>query len=448
MKMTRAFSIARNVTARFFKSTSGSTSLINMVVAVPLVAAGASAIDYARVTRVKDQLQHVVDGAALAAAAAQNFKGKNRQETMNARAEIARAFVVEGLKTVDDSSFIETPVVQVGPNTVDVQVTAGVKAALFEIVNALPNVGHSSNGQAKNWESKFTVSSKAGYLPERYLCLLAMHPNHKDAVVFEGNSEFMATCAVQANSDNSIAMRTWGSAYAYAYNFCAVGGWSGSGFQPNPVGGCKSKTDPYAGMTLPTPASCSSNFTNVQIKNSTANLLPGTYCGGLTLRNHGVANLAPGLYIIKDGRLSVDSQSKLNAPAGVVFYLTGNSSGIDIASGAEFTLVGPNNSTAIASTEPYKGFAIMQDRNTAIGATNTVYSKGGVNITGAFYTPSQKLVVWANGNMNTESPFFPMIVNSLEMNGNATLYVNLDYTVAGLDEPGALRVPANVFVSQ
>ena len=50
--------------------------------------------------------------------------------------------------------------------------------------------------------------------------------------------------------------------------------------------------------------------------------------------------------------------------------------------------------------------------------------------------------------MNTDSPYFPMTVNSLSMNGNATLYVNLDYVVAGLDDPQALRVPANVFVSQ
>ena len=96
----------------------------------------------------------------------------------------------------------------------------------------------------------------------------------------------------------------------------------------------------------------------------------------------------------------------------------------------------------------YKSFAVMQDRTTGVGNTNTLYSKGGVNIDGAFYTPKQELVVWANDTMNSNSKYFPMIVNTLNMNGTATLYVNLDYAGDTYEDPTELKQAAKVFVSQ
>jgi hypothetical protein len=166
---------------------------------------------------------------------------------------------------------------------------------------------------------------------------------------------------------------------------CSLGGWSGSGFDPDPVGGCPVKLDPYRTKALPTAGSCitaaeipaasvdtRSNKPSygVTVKNTTATPIPGTYCGGLHVATSGVANLRAGAYIIKDG-----------------------------------TLEAPTSGT-------YKSFAVIQDRTTGVGDTNTLYSKGGVNIEGAFYTPKQELIVWANDTMNSNSKYFPMIVNT------------------------------------
>jgi hypothetical protein len=252
-------------------------------------------------------------------------------------------------------------------------------------------------------------------------------------------------CAVQANSDATIAMRTWGNAYAEAEDFCSVGGWAGSDFEPMPDSSCTVKLDPYASLVLPTAGAC--NYNNFEVKNTTKALTPGVYCGGISVRTHGIANLAPGLYIIKNGELEVDSQSTLYAGGGVTFYLTGNSK-VDIMSGATVTIEAPNSTTALASTQAYKSMAIMQDRNTGIGNENVIYSKGGVNITGAFYTPKQQLTVWANGDMNAASPYFPMIVDNMQMNGTATLHVRLDWVAAGFDEPPQLKTKGVVQVTQ
>ncbi len=50
--------------------------------------------------------------------------------------------------------------------------------------------------------------------------------------------------------------------------------------------------------------------------------------------------------------------------------------------------------------------------------------------------------------MNADSSYFPMITNTLNMSGNATLYVNLDWNSANIDEPTKLKQGGKVFVSQ
>ena len=154
------------------------------------------------------------------------------------------------------------------------------------------------------------------------------------------------------------------------------------------------------------------------------------------------------MYIIKDGQLAVDSNSTLSAPVGVVFYLTGNSTYVNVQSGATLTIKAPVASSTVTSTLPYKGMAIMQDKSTGVGNTNYLYSKGGVNIEGAWYAPKQKLVVWANGDLNPTSSYFPMIVDTLSMNGTATLDVKLDYSAAGYAEPTQLKSNSSVLITQ
>ena len=457
---------ARGLVRRFLGNNRGNATIMVTLAAIPMVACAGIAIDYMRGLRSASELQGVTDAAALAAASARNVTGTISQQ-LTQRAAIATKDITASVANVADMQLVGSPSVVTGPNTIDVTVNAKVKGSLANVLNLLPKGGAAVSagsggaqaGATSSTDINLSVHSKVGFSKESYLCLLALNPTATNAIYFQGNSEFMATCAVQANSSATVAMRTWGSAEAYATSFCTVfpGGWAGSGFEPNPQGGCSYKSDPYASLTLPaagTPitaaqiptATSVSASTGVTVKNTTATLKPGTYYKGLHITTHGVANLEPGLYIIKDGKLDVDADSTLNATGGVTFYLTGSNAYIDIKSGAVVKIVAPKTGTA----SNYKGMAIMQDRRTGYGAgnTNTLYSKGGVNIDGTFYTPYQKLVVWANDTMNGTSKYFPMIVDTLNMNGTATLYVNLDYTGAGFPEPTELKQSGKVFVSQ
>jgi hypothetical protein len=239
-------------------------------------------------------------------------------------------------------------------------------------------------------------------------------------------------------------MRAWGNSQATAGDFCSVGGAVGA-FSPTPDVGCTPKNDPYASLVMPTVGAC--GFTNKLVKNQTATLTPGVYCGGLELKTHGVANLNPGLYIIKDGDLKVDSQSTLNALVGVVFYLTGNLAHVDITSGATVTINAPKPGLGVGLAANYEGFAIMHDRATGIGNIDNIQSGGAVNISGAYYGPNANLSVVANGDMNSASSYFPIIANTFKMNGTATLHVELDYQAAGYAEPTALKTEGNILLT-
>ncbi len=422
---------------RFVKDCAGNVTIITGLAAIPVIAAAGIAIDYSRGTRVESELQQIADTAALAAAAGQNIFGTTAQKSAQ-RTAIAQSYLDAHLPTLGDATIVGSPAITIGPNTVDVAINANVDGSLINVLRA--------NGST-NDTMNVAVNSKAAFSKDSYLCLLSTNMSEPEAVYFQGNSEFMASvCTVQANSNNVTAMRTWGNAYAQSDGFCAVGGWAGSGFQPPPENGCTAKTDPYANLVLPTVGAC--DYNNKQVKNTTATLSPGVYCGGLDVVTHGVANLNPGLYIIKDGDLKVDSQSTLNAPAGVVFYLTGNLTNVDITSGATVTINAPTDATAVVQTVDYKGFAFMQDRATGIGNINYISSGGAVNINGAFYAPYQNLTVWANGNMNTTSSYFPIVVNKFAMNGTATLYVKLDYAAAGFPEPTQLKTAGKITLTQ
>ena len=457
---------------KFRRSTTGNMTLIATISAIPMIASVGLAVDYMRAVRASEALQHVADAAALAAASASNVTGTKAQQ-LTQRAAIANSYITASVANVSDIEIVGAPAVTTGPNTIDVLVNAKVKGSFINILNALDSSAEIADGNGGNQAASssrdidLSVHSKVGFSEASYRCLLSMHATQQEAVYFQGNSEFMATCAVHANSNHSTAaIRTAGSAEAYATSFCARGGWAGSGFSPNPKGGCTWVSDPYASMTLPTAGTCltaaavglpasgsgskMSTTTGAFVKNEAKTLPPGTYCGGIEGKTQGKITLQKGIYILNNGDLTLDAGSELHATAGTVIYLTGASSNIAITSGAVVKITAPNklNSVAADPTYAYRGWAIMQNRATVPTTANTISSAGDVDISGGYYAPSQQLIVWANGNMNANSNYFPMITNTLNMSGNATLYVNLDWNAAHLDEPVLLRQNARVAVTQ
>ncbi len=432
-------SLAGPVLRLFLHARGGNVALITALAAIPMMAALGLAVDYGRSYRAETELQQIADSASLYAAGAQDVTG-----TPGARAEKRKALAISYLNTkltsLTDMEIVGFPAVKANADTVEVVINAQVKGSF---INALKAYGSGKD----QYDIDFRVGSIAKFGADAYSCMLALNSSASQSMSFQGNATLLGVkCRVQANSNNAVAISLQGASSLSASEICSVGGASGSKYTPTPTT-CPAKSDPYADLVMPTAdASCNTAFTNVAVRNTTRNLTPGTYCGGIAIQSGGTANMAPGLYIIKDGMLSAASNSVINAPSGVTIYLTGNASKIDIASGASVTIVAPNSVTADSTTMPYRSIAIMQDRATGIGNINQISSKGGVNITGAYYTPKQKLSITANGSMNADSPYFPVVVDTLSAGGTGDLYVKFDYETPGFDNPIPLMTKGKVSV--
>lgn len=415
--------------SRFRSDSRGSVSLAFGLAAVPLFLTAAVAIDYSRAVSVKQHVQQVADAASIAAAAAPSSL------TIAQRRAVALKFIAGNIA----SDLIETPVVNITPNTAEVKLKAIVEGQLI-------NFSADPNNQGST--VKVSAKSKTSFGYQSYQCLLALNPSMYEAVKFWGNSEFTAQlCTVQANSNHAIAMRTGGSAYAEAEGFCARGGWAGSGFEPDPSGGCTPAADPYAALVLPAASStCAHTNYTVRKQDGPQFITPGVYCGGINLKVDSKVTLAPGTYFIKNGGLDMNTHSEMMAN-DVTFILVGNSH-VQIDSQSKLTLTAPTVADVTANGGGIATMAIIQKADSNPGVINTITSGGDVNIVGAYYTPKQNLTVWANGDMNTLSPYFPMVVDNFEMSGTATLHVNLDWTAAGYGEPLELKARKYLYLTE
>ena len=425
----------------FLSARGGNIALTTALAAIPMIAAAGLAIDYGRSDRAETELQAIADSASLYAAGAQDVTGTSSTRTEKRKA-LAISYLNARMAGVDDMEIVGAPAVKADADTVEVAINARVKGSF---INALNAYGNGSGGN----NIDIGVRSTAKFGADAYSCMLALNPSSGQSLGFSGNATLLGiNCRVQSNSNHATAISLQGASSLSASEICAVGGASGSKYTPTPSV-CPAKSDPYSYLAMPTAAAtCTSAFTNVTVKNTTKNLTSGTYCGGIAVQAGGIANLAPGLYIIKNGVLSAGSNSIINAPAGVTIFLTGDASKIDIASGATVTITAPNSVTADSTTMPYRSIAVMQDRATGIGNVNQISSKGGVNITGAFYTPKQTLSITANGSMNADSPYFPIVVDTLAASGTGDLYLNFDYETAGFDNPIPLMTKGKVSLTQ
>jgi Flp pilus assembly protein TadG len=241
-------------------------------------------------------------------------------------------------------------------------------------------------------------------------CVLALDPNSGDIGVNASNGIAVDTsqCGIQVNGSGGGALTVVGGGSVTAKNISIVGGdvVNNGGSVTATVSltkGAAPGTNPYAGVSVPTPGSCSLNSYNTGGANFTLNPVPAvpggtptmTFCNGLSIGNGENVTMPSGVYIINNGNLSLQGGSTLTATAGVTIVLTGSAPGIaQIANGTTLNLTAPTGGAT-------QGIAIMQ----ALGAPLTASSLAGgtnVNINGAVVFPSS-IVDFSNGSTNNSN---------------------------------------------
>jgi Flp pilus assembly protein TadG len=275
-------------------------------------------------------------------------------------------------------------------------------------------------------------------------CILSL-ASSGSGITLQGNPSIVDTtdtCGIFSNSSMSLG----GNASITAASVGAVGSITVGGSAnvgPPPAGytqGDNTVTNPYSGITLPTPGTCLPDNTGVVTGNGnnpnkpvvTATLNPGTYCtGGISITNHATVTLNPGTYILYGPvQFIVDSQSTLTG-VGVtlVFIDTGSPpsayphapaggntpTAMNIQSGAVINLQAP----AANATLGIPGMLILGSTNIPLDtAFNLQANATGTGIQGVVYLPTADLT-WGGGPIVTGG-CTQMITYRIIMSGNAT----------------------------
>jgi Flp pilus assembly protein TadG len=265
--------------------------------------------------------------------------------------------------------------------------------------------------------TKITAASSAIRLDSDPVCVLALTPSSPNGLEVYGNASFNANnCAVQANSENSAGMRTYGKGRASASQFGVTGNFTGTSFEPMPYTDIEPVVDPYKSLPVPIAGPCLNVSTKLTGESIT--LDPGTYCGGVNIKAGSNITFNPGSYIMKDGTLSINSGSKLTGNEVTIFFVGANSY-LHMLSDSEAKLTSPKSGT-------YKNIQMMSDRDLSASKFNeewtTILSGAKLDFDGVLYMPEQQFLVSGTAHeaiITGTSPTMMLVTDKIWAQGNA-----------------------------
>jgi hypothetical protein len=174
-------------------------------------------------------------------------------------------------------------------------------------------------------------------------------------------------------------------------------------------------TDPYANVTPTMPTHCDYN-NKMQVKGTTT-LLPGVYCGDISVNAGATVTLSPGIYYFSGANLSVAGNATITG-SGVTLIFTGsgnNWGSATIGSNANVTLTAPTSGVT-------KGIVMYGDRNMPVGTAFSLEGGGTQNFGGAIDLP--KAALKFSGGNGTTTSCTQIIADTITFTGSSNVQVN------------------------
>ncbi|MEO5375826.1 MAG: pilus assembly protein TadG-related protein [Alphaproteobacteria bacterium] len=250
-------------------------------------------------------------------------------------------------------------------------------------------------------------------------CVLALESTAADATGISGTPNVnLNGCMLAVNSSSPEALTITGNAKLTAEAVSVVGDVVGRDHIVTTNGILKGRrvADPYADKAPPpVPAGgCDSTHTNVRVGPSeTVTLTPGRYCGEMSLK--GNVTLAPGVYIIDDGGLTIDGGAIVTGE-GVTIYLTGSTpatvSTVTVNGGATVTLSAPTSGS-------YSGMLFWQAPGATSSGVNRFNGGATMQLKGALYFPTQEIQF--TGGATTGPQCTKVVSRVVTFKGNANM---------------------------
>ena len=399
----------------------GATAVVFSLAAVGLVTAGAAAVDYAAMSATRTHLQNAADAAALAGA--KEFRlGNAAVATVE---QVARTHALATLAKSADASGAAavTPKVDTTARTVTVAITADQPTYVMKALGTTM--------------TQISVSATAKVVGGAPICVIGLDKDANKTVFLDKSAKLEAPgCSVYSNSTGSGGLEAKDDASIKAAFICTAGGKFGAkkaSFTPDPQLDCPALPDPLAARPQPQAAGCIQ--TDLVLAGVTTTLMPGTYCGGITIDKGAKVTLSPGTFVIKDGPLVVTGLGSLTG-ANVGLFLTGK--------GAQIRFDGPSSVSLTApKSGDMAGMLMFEDRAAPLGQKHEITSNDTRMLLGTIYLSRGRLHVAAGTPVADKSAYTIVVANQFSLSEGPTMVLNSDYGATNIPVPLGVGPNAN-----
>jgi hypothetical protein len=378
--------------AAFAQDRSGGAAIV-MGVAIPVVLGGlafGSEVAYWEFQR--RELQNQADTAAFAAGT-QVRSGKTQSDALAAAQYVA---VASKFKGDVNNITVEYPP-STAPPTADGTDPNGNNSFVFVTIDdTIPR--RFTKFFASADDVSISASAIARIESGRPACVLALHPSTSGAISTGGSTNVQLDgCDIAANSISSTAITATGNgSNVEADCISAVGDVSVNSTYnldcPKPISNGPVTADPYKNVAMPTAADCNQSNTANQFTQNGNPSRPGTGQSNQTLCYSGTAwNFNRSIQLTSNNTYVLFNT---HATQTAVFGTSGNNS--VTGTNVNIILIGRwrvsfNGNTSLSltakTTGPYKGLALVGDRDNAVDIDISGNNAG--KIVGAIYSPNK-----------------------------------------------------------
>jgi Flp pilus assembly protein TadG len=405
------------------KDRSASTAMMFAMAMPPLLGAVGFASDMALLHMKRTQLQAAADQAALGATNELTIAGYKEENVKTVATVFAKNALTNQSKAFSVDATIDNKV-----KSVEVKLTEEWAPFFAHYLDA--NV------------TPIVVKSKAQLVGQSNLCLLSLDNSGARAVHLDNRARLDAkSCAIHANSTNPNAVSIDADAVLKAAQTCSVGGAKvnrKSSATPEIMLDCTPFQDPLAARPQPAVSACKEK--KQEISTGTVSLIAGTYCNSLTITGSARVHFTPGIYVIKDGELTISGNAIVTG-TNVSFFFTGKNSLIKFLDQAEISLSGQE-------AGPMAGLLFQEDRSNKAGGNHKISSEKVRELTGTIYLPKGDLSIDPNAPIAEESAYTAIIVQKLKLSEGPELVLNSDYSSTSVPLPKGVNYQPTVVLSK
>ena len=408
---------------RFAADQRGSTAVAFAIALLPLMAAAGAAIDYSRASQVRAKLQSVVDAAVLV-----GLKTTSSQRVATAEAYARSALAAKGV-AIDLLSFAPTT---------NQGLRGRARVRMTSLFGKL--LGDDGIHVAAGSEGFVRSTASSG----SNVCLMLMDASAAETLRVNGGATVKApNCEVHVHTAANVGAVFNGNASFDVKRICLKSsGYIASGSPKlGPVEkNCAAAADPYVGQ-LPKVGNLDCTYSDKVFAaprgREATELQPGVYCGDTQFNGSHDIRLKPGLYVIKDGTMTVNGGSSI-AGTGVTFHFANARSSLRLNGNSSTRLAAP-----VDPADQYSGILMFEPNG--LSRTGLVLDGGsGHQLEGLVYLPSRNVTF--NGASKVDGDRVTMVLNSLVITGGGGTTWTFDASGKTIKAPASSTGTAEIIL--